>query len=140
MKAADARGDYERAVHKMVKQLSPGDFEQLIDLVLARTGWTRLATLGGTREGIDVEAENPTADEIAFVQVKGAATQAVLDDYIGRFTRRRDRYARMIFAVHSPKGKLVPPAGLPVQMWTGDKVARLVVRLGLGEWVESRLA
>jgi hypothetical protein len=97
--------------------------------------------LGGTREGIDVEAENPTADEIAFVQVKSSADQKVLNDYVERFNKRRDRYARMIFAVHSPSGKLTPPADLAaVQLWTGERVAQLVVRLGLGEWVESRLS
>ena len=140
-KAADARGDYERAVEKIVKRLPPKDFEQLIDLVLARTGWTRIATLGGNREGIDVEVENLTAGEIAFVQVKCSATQAMLDSYIGLFNERRERYARMIFAVHSPNGKLAPPRACPeVQVWTGDKLARLVVRLGLGEWVASKVA
>ena len=140
-KAADARRDYERAVHKIVKRLSPKDFEQLIDLILARTGWVRISTLGKTREGIDVEAENLAAGEIAFVQVKSSATQEVLNDYVERFNKRRDFYARMVFAVHSPSGKLRSPADLPaVQLWTGDRVAQLVVRLGLGEWVESRLA
>ena len=100
--SADRRHEYEVAVKKIVTRLSPKDFEHLIDLILARTGWERIATLGGTREGIDVEAENPTAAEIAFVQVKSSATQQVLNDYIERFARRRDRYARMIFAVHSP--------------------------------------
>ena len=140
-KAADARDDYERAVDKIVKRLSPKDFEQLIDLILARTGWARISTLGKTREGIDVEAENLTAGEIAFVQVKSSATQEVLNDYVERFNKRRDFYARMIFAVHSPSGQLKPPNDLPaVQVWTGDRVAQLVVRLGLGEWVESRLS
>ena len=140
-KAAEARGDYERAIHKMVTRLSWRDFEQLIDLILARTGWVRISTLGRTREGIDVEAENLAAREMAFVQVKSSATQEVLNDYVERFKGRRDFYARMIFAVHTPKGKLTPPADLPaVQLWTGDRVAHLVVRLGLGEWVESRLA
>jgi hypothetical protein len=64
--------------------------------------------------------QNPTADEIAFVQVKSSASQEVLNDYVERFNRRRDRYARMIFAVHSPSGKLMPPVGLPVQLWTGE--------------------
>jgi len=96
--------------------------------------------LGKTREGIDVEVENLTAGEIAFVQVKSSATQDVLNDYVERFRKRREFYARMIFAVHSPSGKLTPPADLPVVLWTGDRVAELVVRLGLGEWVESRLA
>jgi len=140
-KAADARSDYEEAVQKTVKRLSPKDFEQLIDLILARTGWARISTVGKTREGIDIEAENLTAGEIAFVQVKSSANQKVLDDYVERFKKQRDFYARMIFAVHSLSGKLTPPADLPaVQLWTGDRVAQLVVRLGLGEWVESRLA
>lgn len=140
-RAAKARGDYECAIHVMVTRLSWKDFEQLVDLVLARTEWVRISTLGKTREGIDVEAENLTAREIAFVQVKSSANQEVLNDYVARFKERRDFYARMIFAVHTPKGKLVPPADLPaVQLWTGDRLAHLVVRLGLGEWVESRLA
>ncbi len=61
----------------------------------------------------------------------------VLDDYVERFTQRRERYARMIFAVHSARVRLTVPRGLPVQVWTGEKVAELVVRLGLGKWVES---
>jgi hypothetical protein len=139
-KAAEARAEYVRAVEIIIKRLSPKDFEQLIDHILARTGWARISTLGKTREGVDVEAENPAVGERAFVQVKSSATQAVLDDYVKRFKDRREFYNRMIFAVHSPKGNLTAPTDLPVQLWTGDRIAELVVRLGLGEWVESRLA
>jgi hypothetical protein len=140
IESADRRKQYEVAVRKIVQRLSPQDFEHLIDLILARTGWERIAVLGGTREGIDVEAENPAAGEIAFVQVKSSAGQDVLDDYIERFRQRRERYARMVFAVHTPRGHLTAPRGLPVQVWTGEKVSELVVRLGLGKWVESRLS
>jgi hypothetical protein len=101
----------------------------------------RVSTLGKTREGIDMEVENLTAGEIAFVQVKSSANQNVLNDYVTRFEKRRDYYARMIFAVHSPVRKIkVPAHHSAVQLWTGDRVAELVVRLGLGEWVESRFA
>lgn len=138
-RAKEARADYERAVDSLIKRLSPKDFEVLIDLILARSGWNRIARVGGTREGVDVEVENPAIDEIAFVQVKSAATQDMLDDYVGRFNRRRDYYARMIFAVHSPKGPLLKPADCSIQIWTGDHLARLVVRLGLAEWLSSKL-
>ena len=75
------------------------------------------------------------------MQVKSSATQDVLNDYVERFKKRSDFYKRMIFAVHSPNGELTPPVDLPsVQLWTGDRVAELVVRLGLGEWVEKRIA
>jgi len=139
--AANARGDYQGAVLKMIKRLSPKDFEQLVDHILARTGWARISTLGKTQEGIDLEAENLAVGEIAFVQVKSSAAQKSLNEYVKKFKERRDRYARMIFAVHSPIGKLNPPTDLPwaAQVWTGDRVAQLVVRLGLGEWVENRI-
>jgi len=138
--ATVARENYKQAVAKMVTRLSPQDFEQLIDLILTRTGWARISTLGKTLKGIDLEVENRTTDEIAFVQVKSSATQTVLNGYVEQFNNQRDRYARMIFAVHSPSGVLTAPADLPVQLWACDRVAQLVVYAGLGEWVESRLA
>ena len=138
--AATARKKYKRAVEKMVTRLSWQDFEQLIDLILTRTGWARLSTLGKTLKGIDLEVENRTTDEIAFVQVKSAASQKVLNDYVEQFTNQRDRYTRMIFAVHSPSGELKAPADLPVQLWKCDRVAELAVYVGLGEWVENKLA
>jgi hypothetical protein len=134
-----ARQTYEDAVAKLVSRLGDKDFEILIDLILSRTGWARLGKVGGPTEGIDVEVENVSSDEIAFVQVKSTATQAVLDDYVSRFNDRRDRYQRMIFAVHSPKGVLTPPSGQPISIWAGKDIARRVVKLGLGDWVATRL-
>ncbi len=64
------REAYTAAVTKLVKHLHDRDFELLIDLILARTGWVRLARLGGVTEGTDIEAENVATNEIAFVQVK----------------------------------------------------------------------
>ena len=137
--AALARQNYEDAIAKLVKRLRDRDFELLVDLILSRTGWARLAKLGGVTEGIDIEVENITSDEIAFVQVKSAATQNILDDYVSRFNDRRDRYHRMIFAVHSPTGALKSPTGQSVSIWTGREIARRVVQLGLGDWVAKRL-
>ena len=137
--AMAARLAYQAAVGKLVARLRPKDFEVLVDLILARSGWTRIAKIGGATEGIDVEVENPAVDEVAFVQVKGAAGQDTLAVYVDRFRARRERYDRMIFAVHTPKGALTAPAGEPVQVWDGPKVAELVVRLGLGDWVSKRI-
>ncbi len=130
---------HQQAVGRMISRLTWQDFEQLVDLILARTASTRLSTLGGQQEGVDLEAQNLAADEIAFVQVKGAATQKTLEDYMDRFQKRRDRYARMIFAVHTVHGNLTATPNLPIQVWTGARLAELVVRLGLGEWVEHKL-
>ena len=137
--AMSARLAYQAAIGKLVARLRPKDFEVLVDLILSRSGWTRIARIGGATEGIDVEVENPAIDEIAFVQVKGEAGQATLDDYVARFQARRERYHRMIFAVHTPKGAITAPDGDPVQVWDGAKVSELVVRLGLGDWLAKRV-
>ena len=136
--AREARKPYVEAVGKLVARLGDKDFEALIDLILARDGWARLTKVGGAMEGVDIEVENASAEEIAFVQVKSRASQSVLDDYVARFGKRRDQYTRMIFAVHSPQGSLAPPPDEPIQIWAGEKIADLVVRLGLGEWLAKR--
>lgn len=138
-KAHDARREFEVAVGALVRRLGHKDFELLVDLVLARSGWARVAKLGGATEGIDVEVENPATGEIAFVQVKSVAQQGVLDDYVGRFQERRGRYQRMIFAVHSTRVPLEAPADAAVQVWDVTDIARLTVRLGLSDWVSSRI-
>ena len=137
--AAAARLGYELAVAKLIARLQTKDFELLVDLVLSRTGWMRVAKLGGVTKGVDIEVENPSTNEIAFVQIRSVATQTTLDDYVSRFKNRTDRYHRMIFVVHTPRGNLKPPTELPVQVWTEKDISDLVVRLGLGDWVAKRV-
>jgi len=137
IEARQARATYQQSVRAMLKQLSPQDFELLISLILDRTGWTRISSIGGVTEGIDMDVENWGSDERAFVQVKGAASQDELDDYIERF-QNRDHYNRMIFAVHSPRGQL-RHSETNVHFWDDNQVAALAVRLGLGGWIETKL-
>jgi hypothetical protein len=134
-----ARHAYESAVAALVARLSPQDFELLTDLILTRTGWLRLGQLGGTRGDVDLEVQNAAADEIAFVQVKSVASQRILDDYVERFRQQRNRYARMIFVVHSASSCLSIPSDEPIQLWDRQRVAELVVRVGLERWVTDRL-
>lgn len=143
----DARNIYHAKIQDVIKELRWQDFENLIDLVLTRTGWTRVSTkglrsesTGGVREGTDIDAENIATGEIALVQVKSSANQRDLDDYTERFLERKEYYSRMIFAVHSPDGELKPKSGIPIHIWNRAEIADLVVRLGLGEWVAKRLA
>lgn len=140
IKAVNARTNYVAAIDNMVKRLGWKDFELLIDLVFARTGWARISVLGKTEKSIDMAVQNLAANEIAFVQVKGTSNQAELDSYINQFEAQRDKYARMIFAINNPDGWSPRVNNPRVQVWTGEWIARLVVALGLGEWVESRLA
>lgn len=48
--------------------------------------------------------EQATTRETALVQVKSAASQSVLDDYVRRFEEASE-FSRLIFACHSPEGR-----------------------------------
>jgi len=133
------REAYERAIADLIGQLREKDFELLVDLILSRDGWARIGPLGGSTADIDTEVENRSSNEVALVHVKSKADQRVFNEYIERFQAQRDRYARMIFAVHTQQGALTAPIDQPVQLWHRDRIADLVVRLGLGAWLEKRV-
>lgn len=134
-----ARVAFVTAVEELIKDLHEKDFEVLIDLILQRTGWARIARLGGVTEGVDIEVENPATGEIAFVQVKSRADHSVLTKYIGLFHSRRDRYGRMIFAVHTMEGPTLSAADSHVQVWDSNRIANLAVMLGLSDWLGRRV-
>ncbi len=134
-----AKEAFAEAVGVLVKDLHHKDFEILVDLILQRTGWARIANLGGVTEGIDVEAENAATGEIAFVQVKSRTSQSTLNEYIAKFQERRERYARMIFAAHTVEGSSLSTSAGDVHVWDGKRVADLVVTLGLSDWLGRRV-
>ncbi|MDZ7736893.1 MAG: hypothetical protein U5P41_12930 [Gammaproteobacteria bacterium] len=86
----------------MIAGLHWADFEVMVDLIFARTGWQRISSLGGTLKDIDLALKHPTTGETAFVQVKSRANQAVFDDYLARF-KASTAYDRMFFVCHTPK-------------------------------------
>ncbi len=128
---------YEDAIKNLIADLHWKDFEQLVDLILIRSGWERISTVGDTQEAIDIAVENAVSNERAFVQVKSEADQAVFDKYWGLFNSQRETYARMIFAVHKPKSKIRNPDSKVVHIWTAAELARCAVRLGLSERIEK---
>lgn len=103
-------------------------------------------TRKSTDEGLDqsfnsLDAQREIAtQERAFVQVKSAATPAVLDKYIDCF-RTHAGVDRMVFACHSPSRALERRcAGAPerVDLRFADTLAQKAVRAGLFDWLIER--
>jgi len=132
------REDYQAAVQKMVKQLHWKDFELLIGLIFDQTGWARLSRIGGSQKSIDLDVKNWASEERAFVQVKSEASQADLHRSIDEF-KDSPHYQRMVFAVHKPSAHLRTDDP-NVHIWADARLAELVVQLGLGLWLETKLA
>ncbi len=138
-RAREARSAMIVVANEMIAGLHWADFETLVDLIFARSGWQRISRVGGTQADTDLVLEQPTTSETAFVQVKSKAGQAVLDDYIGRF-RRSGTYDRMFFICHSPTGTLSINDMAGVHIWVGDRLADASVKAGLFDWLTKRSA
>jgi hypothetical protein len=111
------------------------DFETLVDVIFARSGWHRASAIGGNQKLVDMELEQPTTSERGAVQVKSSANQKTLDQYIARIDEAQ-RFDRFFFICHSPKGDLVAPADRnDIHVWTGRELAATVLRMGLQDWV-----
>ncbi|MFM2279931.1 MAG: hypothetical protein RLZZ444_2162 [Pseudomonadota bacterium] len=113
------------------------DFETLVDLLMTRGGWHRISALGGTMKDADLLVEHPVTGETALVQVKSAASQSVLADYISRLDNN-PAWSRLIFVCHSPRGVLDASDRSDVTIWAKNSLAEISVKNGLMDWLVER--
>ena len=138
-RAREARSAMIAVAAEMIAGLHWADFETLVDLIFARSGWQRVSRVGENLTDVDLILEQPATGETAFVQVKSRAGQAVLNDYVDRF-RRSGKHDHMFFVCHSPKGPLNVDDGEKLHIWAGDRLADAAVRAGLFDWLMERSA
>jgi hypothetical protein len=126
-----------QVAEEMIPNLHWADFEDLVDLIFARTGWSRTSRVGGTQKDIDIKVIEPATGARGFVQVKSAATQKELNDYIRRWSRTGG-YEHIFFVCHSPAAYLDAGSDPNVHVWAGRSLADIAIRLGLYDWLVER--
>lgn len=129
-----ARDAYRSALRDMIVRLHPKELENLVDLLFARGGWSRLSRVGGTEKDWDLQTEHPELHERAAIQVKVEAGQRELADYEQRYIDD-GRFTRLFFVVARPRSKLNPKRA---NVWTSVELAELVERRGLAQWLAER--
>jgi len=134
-----ARERLVTATAELITQLHWADFELLVDLLFARSGWRRVSALGGTMKDIDLLLEELVTGERASVQVKSAADQQLLDNCVAAF-EASTQANRFFFVCHSPRGNLslAPREARPVHLWTSETLAAAAVDQGLTNWLMER--
>lgn len=134
-KAKDALVGLKNEVMPLIQRLNWKDFELLVDLIFARSGWQRLSALGKTEKSIDLELLLPVTGRRAFVQVKSEAGLRELQEYIAAF-RAMEQFQEMFFIVHTALGDLQSQATLDgITLWGISEIASLVVDSGLSQWL-----
>lgn len=137
------------SVLEMMRLLGPRDFETLVDLVFATTGWRRLGPVGRAQPTLDFDLMLPTTEERAIVQVKSNTTSAELVDYIGRLPELGP-YNRMFYVYHSGEATLDETTNgdededehnrVKVHVLGPEKLADLVVDAGLIGWLIRKVS
>ena len=136
--------DAVRAENQMVQKIIPlmqlltwQDFEVLVDLVFANSGWRRLGDVGKTKKSVDIELMLPTTGERAFVQIKSSAGKRDLADYLNRL-KDSASYDRMFFVWHS--GDVGEVEESNAVLIGPDRLARMVFDAGLTSWLREKVS
>src|SRR5947209_4302048 len=83
-KSNQARDALLDVLTQAIESLHWADFETMVDVIFARSGWHRASAIGGTQKLVDMTLEQPTTGERGAVQVKSSAGQRTLEEFISR--------------------------------------------------------
>lgn len=139
VRAREARSEMIASALDMIRNLHWADFETMVDLIFTRSGWQRVSKVGGTQKDVDLVLKQQATGELAFIQVKSKANQAVLNDCIGRY-RSNGIYDRMFFVCHSPSKKLIINDDKSIHLWTGAPLAEIAIKAGLYDWLIEKIS
>ena len=127
--------DLERTIARMLQLLTWKDFELLVDLVFAHSGWRRISLAGKTQKTIDMEVLLPSTGERAFIQVKSATSQRQFDEYRASFDELD--YDKMFYVFHTGTAQCHDKR---IVLIDGTKLARMVLNAGLLYWLTEKAA
>lgn len=136
--AIRAENQMVQTIVPLMRRLTWQDFETLVDLVFANSGWRRLGRVGGSQKTVDIELMLPTIEERAFVQIKSKATRRDLAKYLNRLrlTGVRPHVVRL---AHRDTRRTCTGRG-DVTLIGPDRLARMVLNSGLAARLREKVS
>lgn len=145
--AEDARKaivELEQSIAEMIRQLTPYDFEALVDMTFAASGWRRLGAAGKTEQDIDLVlvrssiGGDPSLGRVdglerVGVQIKSHASTATFNSAAPRLCT----YDRALFVYHS--GHVDNDKHPEVELVGVKRLAPMVLDAGLTRWLLRRV-
>ena len=133
---SDLTSLYKR-VKPLIKGLTPYDFETLIDLIVTKSGYSRLGQVGGFQKDIDMHYSYGLSNKHMIVQVKTATSQKQFNEYDEIFASRISNNLEIsaMYVFHTPS-TLVSSEN--VKLMNIKTISEKVVDLGLVKWVMSK--
>ena len=128
-------------VSKLIRELSPKDFELFVDLLFRESGYQRIGMIGGPQKGKDIELLSPVTHERIMVQVKSSSDfdrYKIYEQYFLGIVG----YDHFYYVVHSPDKKLDaynPDCG-KISIWKLNRLSELSINAGLVEWLMNKVS
>lgn len=115
------------------------DFELLLDLIFAKSGWQRVSVLGKTEKDIDLDLYSPVTNRKAFVQIKSSTNVGEIRSCIKTY-KSYDQYQEMYMAFHTVDGdiSLIERDERSVHLLDISKISELVIQTGLINWLITK--
>lgn len=139
------------ALQEMMGELTPGDFELLVDMTFTAAGWRRVGRSGGTEEDIDLllvrAAHGPTAREGELeriaVQIKLETSQSEFEQYRTLLVGDGDkvgtyRHAYYVY-VRAKDGGVIRSSDNRITLFDAARLAPMVLNAGLTDWLHRRV-
>lgn len=133
--AEKAERELIKYTQTLIERLTWKDFEVLVDLIFANSGWRRIGAVGGTQADIDIDLLLPITRERAFVQIK---SKAKINDYerYRKYLKESDIYQRMFFVWHT--GNIARKDERNTTLIGPERIARLAIDAGLSSWLREK--
>lgn len=134
-----AKSELIKKIQKCLGDLHWNDFELLVDLIFHQSGWKRISVLGEKIKSIDMVLEDQITKDRYQVQIKSSASVQEFRKCAEEFTGLGAR--KLFFVVHDDKNLLeLNNKNFPnVELILSEKLAEMIVDLGLTNWFVSKI-
>jgi hypothetical protein len=137
-KLINAITELKNALVNPIKNLTPKDFEILVDLIFRNNGWKRTSVLGEVMKFFDIVLEEPFSRKLHGVQIKAACSLQTYEKYVDEFLKKySEDFSTFFFAVHTPSSTLEKhiEKNEKVKILDIKELSGLVISSGLVDWV-----
>lgn len=139
-----AKEQLKNALIPAIKNLTPYDFEILVDLIFREIGWKRTSVVGAQMKDLDLVLEEPFSHKLHAVQIKSKSNLPQLEKYIKSFNSSyTNDFESFFYFVHTPdegieKFSKENTEEEKIRIILVDKIADYVIDYGLINWVMEK--
>ena len=143
LELAVAKEQLKNLLIPAIKNLTPYDFEILIDLIFRGIGWKRTSVVGAQMKNLDLVLEEPFSHKLHAVQIKSKSNLPQLKKYIESFkTSYSDVFESFFYFLHTPDEGIENFAKENseenIRIVLVEKIADYTIDYGLINWVMEK--